>query len=374
MRTIRIATTFAAACLLPTAAIAQVQWSLREDLRIGSEDEGPTLFTDIRGIAVGEHGAIFVLDFKTQEIRMFDAHGQFLKRVARQGAGPGEIRNANGLQMAPDGSIWVNDPGNSRFSVFNPAGSFVRQHVIPVWGYAYIWDAMIDRAGILHERFLRVGAGGNSAPALRRLNPGTAVLDTLPLPPCPSRVGDLNAQSFVARAGRAQSGFGMPFLAAPIIAWDTRGLAWCSSRDRYEVLALGIASGDRTLRITSDAQPVPIAKAERDSAIDVIRRGFGRMGVPEPDFSRVPKTKPVIAALDPDNQGGLWVRRNETDAKGTKIDIWDGSGKLRAVVATPLRFSPSRHLLIRGDTVYTVVTDADDVPYVIRALLVRSTR
>jgi hypothetical protein len=108
---VALAAAFAVACCLPAAVPAQARWSLREDLRIGSSDEGPTLFTDIRGIAVGEHGAILVLDFKTQEIRMFDARGKFLKRVARQGSGPGEIRNANGMQMAPDGSIWVKRPG-----------------------------------------------------------------------------------------------------------------------------------------------------------------------------------------------------------------------------------------------------------------------
>jgi hypothetical protein len=370
---IRLATALCAlAAVLPATAGGQPRWILREDLRIGSADEEAELFNDIRGIAVGARGAILVLDFKAQEIRMFDARGEFIRRVAREGSGPGEIRNANGLQMAPNGEIWVNDPANARYSVFSPAGDFLRQHSMSPWGYGYIWDAMIDRSGVLHEPFSRRTADGKATAALRRFNPARKVTDILPLPFCASRVGDLGAQVFIARGSRAQSNYAMPFLARPITALDARGFAWCSSRDRYEVLKLGVAKRDTVLRIVSNAPPVPIPKAERDSAIDVIRNGFAKLGVPQPDFSGVPTTKPVIAMLDPDNQGGLWVRRSDAAGQTTRIDLWDARGKLRAVVTAPFRLSASRRLLIRGDTVYTVVTDADDVPYVVRALLVRS--
>ena len=76
---------------------AQARWSLVENLRIGSEEDGPYLFTQIRGVAVGERGSIFVLEYRAQEIRLFDNQGKFVKRVARSGSGPGEIKNANGL-------------------------------------------------------------------------------------------------------------------------------------------------------------------------------------------------------------------------------------------------------------------------------------
>jgi hypothetical protein len=65
--------------------------------RIGSVDSGPASFGDIRGYAVNDRGWVFVLDYSTQDVRVFDSPGAFLKTVGRMGSGPGEFRNANGI-------------------------------------------------------------------------------------------------------------------------------------------------------------------------------------------------------------------------------------------------------------------------------------
>ena len=75
--------------LLPSTIEAQPQWTLVEELRFGNGESEPYTFSDIRGIGVGDGGRIFVLDYKVQEIRMFDASGKFIKLAARRGRGPG---------------------------------------------------------------------------------------------------------------------------------------------------------------------------------------------------------------------------------------------------------------------------------------------
>ena len=82
------------------AAHSQARWIIEPDLRIGTLDEGPASFADIRGVAVGEGGSVWVLDFKTQEIRAFDAKGKFIRLIARSGSGPGEIRRARRYDWA----------------------------------------------------------------------------------------------------------------------------------------------------------------------------------------------------------------------------------------------------------------------------------
>ena len=66
---------------------AQQRWTLTEELRIGSVDEGPAMFSDIRGFGVLPDGDIWVLDYKTQDIRVFDSVGKFVRVIGRPGAG-----------------------------------------------------------------------------------------------------------------------------------------------------------------------------------------------------------------------------------------------------------------------------------------------
>ena len=64
-----------AAVCLATAAVPRTivaQLTFVETLRIGGPDEGPYLFSDIRGLAPGANGSVLVLDHKAQEIRLFD--------------------------------------------------------------------------------------------------------------------------------------------------------------------------------------------------------------------------------------------------------------------------------------------------------------
>lgn len=344
------------------------QFSVTETLRIGGPDEGPYLFADIRGLAPGANGSIFVLEYRAQEIRLFDNRGQFVKRVARRGSGPGEIAAANGLQVAPNGEIWVNDPRNARWAVFSPTGDFVRQHVMPIMGYGYIWDAMIDRTGIIHDP-VSVPAAGGSRRMVRRVRSNGQVIDSLPFRGCELRGTGGQPAYFEAR-GRTGGGMSqIPFLPSPVVVWDTRGFVWCSSRDRYEVLQIHAERGDTARRVVAEAGMTPVSKAERDSAVDRVRTFFTKMGAPEPDYRRIPSVKPAIETIDMDDRGRLWVRRASTDSRRTSFDLWDERATRPVTVTVPWRLSPYFHPVIRGDTVLTWALDEDDVPFVVRGVL-----
>lgn len=97
-------------------------WTLTETLRLGGEDEGPLSFDIVKGIDADAEGRIFVYDRQTQDIRMFAADGSLIRVIGRRGAGPGEMRDAEGIVLAPDGKLWVRDAANARFSVFSGEG------------------------------------------------------------------------------------------------------------------------------------------------------------------------------------------------------------------------------------------------------------
>src|SRR5687768_3298995 len=90
-------------------------WTLSEELRL-EDDDAEKSFGEIRGVVATRGGTIFVLDYRAQEIRVFDSGGKFVRLAARRGNGPGEITDANGLIVGPDDVVWTNDPRNGRWS------------------------------------------------------------------------------------------------------------------------------------------------------------------------------------------------------------------------------------------------------------------
>ena len=72
--------------------------------------------------------------------------------MGRQGAGPGELTDANGMPAAPDGAVWVNGASNAGINVYS-GGKFLRQISRDIGGFGYRWDGRFDvRNGELVER------------------------------------------------------------------------------------------------------------------------------------------------------------------------------------------------------------------------------
>ena len=356
----------------PRAMQCQARWTIEPNLRIGAVDDGPASFADIRGVAVGERGSIWVLDFNTQTIRMFDAQGQFIKIVARSGGGPGEIRRANGMLTGRNGDVWVNDPANSRLTVFTPDGRYKTQHMLKAGGAAFFWNAIVDAEGRINEEIRLRNASGTFVPGVRRVAPNGTPVDTLPMPLCRTEGVDSSRAYFRASAATGDNiSVGVPFLPTAVTAWDQRSAIWCSGGARYEVIRITIGKLDTTARILHRANSVAVTAEERLREIATIHKRFAALGFADPDFDWIPQTKPAIVALDKDGEGRLWVRQSATDTTTTAFHVWNEAGSLLAIAQSSFRVSPFRHLLIRGDTLYAVTTDQDDVPYVVRAVIRR---
>jgi hypothetical protein len=242
---------------------------------------------------------------------------------------------------------------------------------VPEWGYGYIWSAMIDRQGRLNEEFPVRTADGKSAMRVRRIDADGTTRDTLPLPTCKTEGVDPERAYYSARGKTGGMSMGVPFLPAPVMTWDPAGAVWCSGGDHYEVLRIALGSGDTTVRITRDVRPLPVTAAERSAEVARVHDMFSKRGFDDPDFGWIPKVKPVLTALDVDGSGNVWVRGTQTDSSRTTFEVWNDAGRLVATAVAPFGIKRYWHPLFRGDTVYAVTTDADDVPYVVRALVRR---
>jgi hypothetical protein len=366
------AVTLMAACSGEAGGRKSTQWRLVEDLRIGGADTGVTSFNDVRGLAVTPDGGIFVLDYQTQEIRLFDSTGRFVKLVARKGQGPGELSDANGMATGPDGALIVNDPQLRRFSVYDPAGTFVRQHTVPGWGYGYRWVGGVDTAGRLYEEF---HVRNDTASYFRRFSPDFSRTDTLPLPACALELKPSMYLWMVKDKGReiAHGVMGVPYSPDRVGYVDARGHVWCARSDRDDIVELDLDLRDSVRVVHGGRTAVPISPAQHDSAVASVKTFARQMNDPDPDLSRIGADLPVIRNLTTDDQGRLWVLAGTADTVSV-YDLYDSGGRgLATVRASFLGASDTEwHPVIRGDRFYTMVTDADGVPVIVRAHLERT--
>jgi DNA-binding beta-propeller fold protein YncE len=118
--------------------------------------EGGTEVKRPEGVAVDSKGDVWVVDGANYRVAEYSAEGTFMRtfgwgvqngeqkqknelqtctancRAGLPGSGPGQIgeegqyKQAVGIAVAPNGNLWVADPGNARVSEFNPETSQVK--------------------------------------------------------------------------------------------------------------------------------------------------------------------------------------------------------------------------------------------------------
>ncbi len=68
---------------------------------------------------------LFVLDSKHGMVKVFGPEFEYRRGFGSPGIGPGQLNMPQGMDVHPDGSIWVADTGNNRIQAFSPAGKLL---------------------------------------------------------------------------------------------------------------------------------------------------------------------------------------------------------------------------------------------------------
>lgn len=344
--------------------------------------EGPIeeMFRAVRAFAVGPDGTVFVHD-ADDGIRAFSVDGSFSHRVAGSGEGPGEVGYLMGMDASADGFLAVVDLGNERVSVFGPDGSVdvVRRPTMrPRYGDGAI--VYTDGGSLwLGVHPLSPPAGGvtHPRPAFVRLGEAGTVTDTVFTP------ADAAHECTTLSMAEFRAGF-----------WEDRRepfvpkTTWALGRDGS--LAVGCPAfysldlhrpGRPVLRIRkSPWQPLRTVPDAREGL------------APQSGLPRLPATRPAYARIILPSDGRIWVWPNQPSqlvpvppdmverfgrtaswriANGGAFDVFDAEGRWLAVVRLPaeVRFSgfPTEPgLLIRGDTLWAVASDALGVQTIVR--------
>ena len=185
------------------------EWKVVEEIRIGRFDgTGPEVFGSVGVLEVDAGGRLYVFESQAQELRVFDVDGSHVRTIGGRGGGPGEFAQVMGMAWAPDGNLWVVDPGNSRISVLDTAGTYPDSHRTIGGFVVFPWRGGFDDRGA----FLTYGFDQSSTDGfgltLVRYDQDMELVDTIPLP---TRTGLLpSPRSCRLAGGRASLDRGHP--------------------------------------------------------------------------------------------------------------------------------------------------------------------
>jgi hypothetical protein len=113
-----------ASCTSSTDSSSSIQpsetWTAEEEPLVGS----------FGNIAVDEDGNVFACDTENHAILKYDSTGTFVTQTGREGAGPGEFRDLNDLEVFGD-TVYVVDKTNRRINLFTTNLKYIRQVGFP---------------------------------------------------------------------------------------------------------------------------------------------------------------------------------------------------------------------------------------------------
>lgn len=319
------------------------------DLRIGVvEGEPEYQLGDIRDVAEGREGEIYVLEDDALEVRVFDSEGKHLRTLGRAGDGPGEFRRPSALRVGAGDTLHVLESASSsgRLHVFALDGSFVRTSSASSPGVMGATPAITAQGDVVAE-VLRSASGLPNL--LIRIDGRTAAIDTL-------------LELEPARGAEAP-------LQAPQPRWTmfADGGLVIGRTDEYRFVYLN--SDQEVDRVVTRAVfPRLLTEAEKNQLLAYQRAIFARFppavaqrmseGLTVADLSAV--YSDVMAGPE----GSLWVMKDdpaEWEAGTQTWDVLDAEGRhLGSVQAGAARSWTA------GNHLYQMVVDELGVPYLQR--------
>ena len=97
----------------------------------GETDDEDEMFGVIADVALDADGNVYLLDAQLNEVKIFDADGNFLRSIGREGEGPGEFRRAGSLLLEPDGRVAVIQTVPARVVLLEPEGDPAGEAPLP---------------------------------------------------------------------------------------------------------------------------------------------------------------------------------------------------------------------------------------------------
>ena len=326
-------------------------------LTIGTMDGPPELlFGDVAGIEVLEDGIVAILDRQASEVRTFSPDGSFLRRISRQGSGPGEISGQGTLALVGIGSgrFLLPDAINQTVSAFTSDGGLVESHRWDIMEtYMPEWRAASDTS-----LAVRIWSQSAEWEVLAHRSVTGTVLDTLAV--------FAVRPSFDATDGR--------FLLLPDrIVWSTREPGDVVAGWMYEPRVALYRQGQLARAVSWVPDDSPLDERQHEMLLGIVARNMGADQLP-PDVRvqfRLPERLPAMADIETSEELILVQRVRRMEAMDQRVmqtanfgvsgfggplwDVFSFGGDYLGILDLG---APADVFDIRGDTILGVREDS----------------
>ena len=350
-------------------------WTVEQDMVVGEAAGNPDYqFGQIAGIDVGSDGALYVLDRQAQEIRMYDAQGQFVRRIGGPGSGPGELSPSAGpLFVGPGDTLLVPDMALQRITRYGPEGEAVESRPLPMTeGIAVKWMEAPNQDLLQQAMIMAMPGQENVEPknlVLRRA-PSGVVRDTLMELPI--------GRSFSFSGGQPNITL---FESEPTWSVGPAGRLYFGNSANYRVEARN-PEGELTQIVQRPTEPQPVRESDQQVFRDILEDLWSEQGVPPQGVQAMSQSVqfaenyPAYANLFGGPAGTLWVQKLQSpdqvqdmgtfdlqDMGSADWEVFGRDGRLLGTVTMPPRFQP---LMFQEDAIYGILQDEMDVQYAAR--------
>lgn len=348
----------------PTAWSDSSGWRLVEDGALEGDAGTPGELVNPRDFAVDERGFVYVADTKPEVIKAFDDKGRFVRSFGREGAGPGEFRVA--LHAVGGGRLIVHDPQNSRVSVFDTSGTYLRSWV----GTCCYWSRpSIDTRGRIA---VPTRPPDGAIRAFLRFDSLGTLLDSVVVAAPPS------SPQWTFRQGKMQMSTSVLFAPQGDASFNAAGEIIHGWSGAYRIAVSD--NGRDTTRVFRRAWTAePVGGNRRDAAYDKrvaelaksmeIDEATVRLQV---EKEKMPATLPAFAGISVDGRGNTWVHL-DPDSTRTRFDVFDSAGVYLGAVEVPL-LVPKWPSAWGRDAMYVRKDSEDGSPRIVRFRIEREIR
>jgi sugar lactone lactonase YvrE len=347
----------------PPAFCERDQIGFELDIEFGAADEDDAGFLYIpASVVVDSSGNVFVLDHAQQSIVKFDRQGNHVRSFSREGEGPGELRSAFQLAIAPDGEVVAYDPGNRRISFFDNDGGFLRSVSLAEMGYDFVAGLEVGADGTIYMETHHVDITGKrdeTAYAIKRFSPDLknhTVVDSI----------HVKDNTYITKPIR--SNVPVPF--PPALFWDIgpSGHVVVGHSEDY-TLKIFSAAGKLLKTFQHEGTRLEVTDEDREEHFSGVTMadssGHVSRGAPSHirKATKFPRYKPHFRGLKIDTEGNILIGTYETEEGKVAYDVFTPDGRFACRVKLPAWFQSS---VLAGGDLYRIETSDDGSAFVRR--------
>lgn len=299
------------------------RWSLEPERTLQPADDSLGGLRAPDDILLLDDGSLLVADAKPAEVVRYDPTGQFVKRIGREGAGPGEYRSP---RLAARGdTLVVHDPALGRAVMFAIASGLpITQRVTTPLHFSKLF---IDGAGrAVAPMVTKTDSVTGPRQGFVRFTLNGEQIDTVFLPEHPRS----DARWIVRDGTTFKFEMLVPLQPRDVHAVDPLG-GWITGWSG-ESLLRSTRNGRDTLRLISwPAVSEAVSASEKAGLVEEkILEAKGQ--APEPVLraslvaDAIPDRRPAFEQLHVDQEGRIWVRRASFAAMPIQFDLFDKDG------------------------------------------------